>query len=267
MTESEPTANPPEPIPQAVVDLVRDAEWITVFTGAGMSAESGIATFRDADTGLWERFDPATLATPEAWADDPALVWGWYSWRARRVRAAEPNAGHQALADLARDRVVMIVTQNVDDLHERAGSQVVSHLHGSLFAPRCSRCGRPYPGDTDLDSDTLDGRVTPPVCPYCGGDVRPGIVWFGEALPTEQWERAEQAIRGSDLVLVIGTSGIVYPAASLPEHAARAGVPVIEFNPEPSALSSIARHRVPVTAATGLPELVRALGDGDPPAG
>ncbi|MFW0796466.1 NAD-dependent deacylase [Gordonia sp. CPCC 205515] len=247
-------------IPDAAVAAVRDAEWVTVFTGAGMSAESGISTFRDADTGLWERFDPADLATPQAWARDPALVWGWYQWRARLVRDAEPNAGHHALADLASDRTVGVVTQNVDDLHERAGSHVVSHLHGSLFAPRCSNCGTPYHGvDADPDRAVEELRVEPPACPVCLSPVRPGVVWFGEALPEREWTRAESAVAGSDLMIVVGTSGIVYPAAALPERAVGRGVPVIEVNPEPSALSSTVTHRIAAPAAVGLPALLRAV--------
>ena len=256
-----------EPIPDAVADLVRRAEWITVFSGAGMSAESGIATFRDAQTGLWEKFDPAELATPEAWARDPALVWGWYRWRAREVLAAQPNAGHLALAELATSRTVMVVTQNVDDLHERAGSDVVSHLHGSLFAPRCSVCGTPYdgpgaypdPADRPDATPADDPRVDPPTCPRCGGVVRPGIVWFGEALPESDWQRADQAFRAAEVVLVVGTSGIVYPAAALPERAVRAGIPVIEFNPAPSALSDVVTHSLRVPAAVGLPALLRSV--------
>lgn len=253
-------------IPEAVIELVRDADWITVFSGAGMSAESGIATFRDARTGLWETFDPAELATPEAWERDPALVWGWYRWRAREVLAAEPNAGHRALAELGASRTVMVVTQNVDDLHERAGSDVVSHLHGSLFAPRCSVCGTPYdgpdahPSATDPDTEHTETRVTPPICPRCGGDVRPGVVWFGEALPADDWQRADQAFRAGEVVIVVGTSGIVYPAASLPERAVREGIPVIEFNPAESSVTEFATHSLRVPAAEGLPALVRALG-------
>lgn len=260
-----------ETIPAEVVDLVAKADWVTVFSGAGMSAESGIATFRDAQTGLWEKLDPAELATPEAWDRDPALVWGWYRWRAREVLTAEPNAGHRAIAELGEGRTVMVVTQNVDDLHERAGSDVVSHLHGSLFEPRCSMCSAAYDGPgahptaEDLpaagpDSENHDPRVHPPTCLRCGGAVRPGIVWFGEALPTDHWERADQAFRASEVVIVVGTSGIVYPAAALPERAVRAGIPVIEFNPAPSALSDIATHSLRMPAAVGLPALVRALG-------
>ncbi|WP_439032558.1 SIR2 family NAD-dependent protein deacylase [Gordonia terrae] len=265
----------PQPvIPPDVAELIRGADWITVFSGAGMSAESGIATFRDTQTNrrsqaaLWDRFDPAELATPEAWERDPALVWGWYRWRAGQVRTARPNAGHRALADLGTTRTVMVVTQNVDDLHERAGSDVISHLHGSLFTPRCSVCGTPYegadalpdsgPGD-DPGDITFDPRVPPPTCPRCGGAVRPGVVWFGEALPESDWQRADQAFRASEAIIVVGTSGIVYPAASLPERAVRAGIPVIEFNPAPSALSEVATHSLRMSAAQGLPALVHAL--------
>lgn len=248
-------------LPEAAVEAVRRAEWITVFTGAGMSAESGLATFRDADTGLWERFDPTTLATPQAWSDDPAMVWAWYQWRARKVRGTEPNAGHRALVELATDRAVMVVTQNVDDLHERAGSNVVSHLHGSLFAPRCSNCGRPYLGtDADPGRAVEQLRIEPPVCPFCLAPVRPGVVWFGEPLPQQAWSGAENAFAAADVVVVVGTSGIVYPAAALPERAAAAGKQVIEFNPEPSALSAVATHSIRASAAVGLPALVAAIG-------
>jgi NAD-dependent deacetylase len=264
-----------------VVALTARARWITVFSGAGMSAESGIPTFRDAQVGLWENYDPASLATPEAWEADPDLMWAWYRWRARLVRRSEPNAGHHALVDLPtaglddpgdpEARAVMIVTQNVDDLHERAGTPVLSHLHGSLFAPRCSECATPYDPDAMLDGSDAGSdpgsdpdtpptsRRTPPSCPVCGGRIRPGVVWFGEALPEDAWQRAESAFRAADLVIVVGTSGVVYPAASLPERAAAAGVPVVEINPEPSALSALASHHLRATAATALPALVSAL--------
>nr|WP_040510614.1 NAD-dependent deacylase [Gordonia soli] len=246
----------------AAIEAVRAAEWVTVFSGAGMSAESGIPTFRDAQTGLWERFDPAQLATPEAWSGDPALVWGWYQWRARLVRDTEPNAGHRALTALAADRSVLVVTQNVDDLHERAGNEVVAHLHGSLFAPRCSHCETPYRGvDADPDNAVEQVRVEPPTCPICLSPVRPGVVWFGEALPGDAWTRAEQAIAAAQVVIVVGTSGIVYPAASLPERAAGAGIPVIEVNPVASALDDVVAHRIAAPAGVGLPALVRAVAE------
>ncbi|ORM36315.1 NAD-dependent deacylase [Williamsia sp. 1135] len=253
------------PLDPAVAALVRGAHWVTVCSGAGMSAESNVPTFRDAETGLWERFDPTELATPEAWSADPALVWAWYQWRARLVRGAEPNAGHRALAQWAQRRTLMVVTQNVDDLHERAGSSVSAHLHGSLFAPRCSNCGTPYDGtDADPDTATETLRVEPPACPRCLSPVRPGVVWFGEPLPQDAWDRAADAAAGCDLLIVVGTSGLVYPAASLPERALAAGIPVIEINPDPTPLSSSVTHFLQTTAGRGLPALlehVRAADD------
>ncbi|WP_030163813.1 MULTISPECIES: NAD-dependent deacylase [Actinomycetes] len=247
-----------------LVALVRGAEWVTVCSGAGMSAESDVPTFRDAETGLWERFDPTTLATPEAWSDDPALVWAWYQWRAHLVRRAFPNPGHHAVAEWARRRTVMVVTQNVDDLHERAGSEVTAHLHGSLFEPRCSHCGLPYAGtDADPDSATESLRVEPPICPNCLSPVRPGVVWFGESLPQDAWERAADASAGCDLLIVVGTSNMVYPAASLPERALAAGIPVIEINPEPTPLSRNVTHFLQTTAAVGLPALLSVIADDD----
>jgi NAD-dependent deacetylase len=248
----------------AIADLVRGAAWVTVCSGAGMSAESNVPTFRDAETGLWERFDPAELATPQAWSRDSALVWAWYQWRAKLVRSTTPNPGHVALAEWADRRTVMVVTQNVDDLHERAGSAVTAHLHGSLFEPRCSQCDLPYTGiDADPDVATETLRVEPPSCPRCLSEVRPGVVWFGESLPSDAWERAADAAAGCDLLIVVGTSGIVYPAAALPERALAAGIPVIEINPEPTPLSSLVTHFMQTTAAVGLPALLQEV----PPAG
>lgn len=233
-------------------ELVAEARRIVVFTGAGMSAESGVPTFRDALTGLWATFDPMRLATPEAWDRDHRLVWSWYAERAAGVRAVAPNDGHRAVAGLAERKRdgggVTVVTQNVDDLHERSGSGPAVHLHGSLFAPRCDFCGTPGPVDAAVDPE-------PRACASCPGRLRPGVVWFGERLPSGAWNDAEAAFEAADLVIVVGTSGVVYPAAELPAKAAYRGVPVIEVNPEPSDLSGI-RLRIPMTAAHGLPALV-----------
>jgi NAD-dependent deacetylase len=245
----------------AVLELARRARRVCVLTGAGMSAESGIPTFRDAQVGLWERFDPLELATPAAWAADPALVWAWYAWRAGLVVRALPHAGHLALTRWQRRAGVdlTIVTQNVDDLHERAGSAVLAHLHGSLFALRCSACGLPsdaaYP---DLAEPV--GHLDPPTCPACGGRVRPGVVWFDEALPEDAFLASADAARAADLVLVVGTSGRVHPAATLPHLAAARGVPVVEVNPRESAVSEAADEVWRAPAASALPSLVDALG-------
>ncbi|WP_409484601.1 SIR2 family NAD-dependent protein deacylase [Arsenicicoccus dermatophilus] len=247
------------PVPPAVLDLARAARRVVVLTGAGMSAESGVPTFRDAQSGLWERFDPAELATPDAWARDAELVWAWYAWRAALVRAVKPNAGHRALARWAdgSGTAVEIVTQNVDDLHERAGSGVLAHVHGSLFAPRCESCSRP--GDLgDLPVEPV-ARLAPPRCRSCGGRVRPGVVWFGEMLPEGPLRRAEEACRAADLVLVVGTSGLVWPAAGLPLLARDAGVPTVEINPAVTDLSGQVEQVWRATAAEALPALVDAV--------
>lgn len=251
----------------AVRRLIRAAERPVVLTGAGMSAESGVPTFRDAQTGLWERFSPEALATEEAFLADPALVWSWYRWRARMVRAVAPNAGHAAVAAW-QERVpaLEVVTQNVDDLHERAGSRVHSHLHGSLFAFRCAECGAPAdvdPGAADdgaagseADLEAMLGHQPPP-CTVCGdGLVRPGIVWFGEMLPADAWDRAYAALEACDLAVVIGTSGVVQPAASLPFVALGAGAAVVEINPDLTELSPAVTHRLAGPAGVILPALL-----------
>ena len=229
---------------------------LVVLTGAGMSAESGVPTFRDAQTGLWERYDPTALATPEAWAGDPGTVWAWYRWREHLVSAAEPNAGHLAVARAATDRRVTVVTQNVDDLHERAGSPVVHHVHGSLFAHRCDKCGAPM--DVAPPPAEPAERLDPPGCPRCGGRARPGVVWFGEMLPEEPWDAAVSAIEDASAVLVVGTSGLVHPAASLPGLAADRGIPVVEVNPGPSGLGPEVSVHVRATAGEALPVLLSA---------
>ncbi len=250
-------------VPEEVVDAVRGARRILVLTGAGMSAESGVPTFRDARTGLWEEFDPEQLATEEAWRADPPFVWAWYAWRMQLVRQVDPNPGHLALADLARGREVLIVTQNVDDLHERAGSTVTAHVHGSLYALRCADCDTPYTDEVPLPA-VPEERVVPPTCPVCEGEVRPGVVWFGEMLPEAAVEASEAAIDAlgpGDVTLVVGTSGVVYPAAGYPAMARAEGATVIEVNPVDTEISDMCHHHVRGTAAEALPRLVAALAD------
>ncbi|MCF8978002.1 NAD-dependent protein deacylase [Pseudomonas syringae] len=222
---------------------LQDAQHVVVFTGAGASAESGIPTFRDALTGLWERFDPAQLATPEAFRADPSLCWGWYEWRRQKVGQAKPNGAHLAIAELAKHvPKLTVVTQNVDDLHERAGSLDVIHLHGSLHAPRCIDCGLPY--TLPITSEALlegGSRIEPPrcsACSACSGYVRPGVVWFGEMLPEDAWSAGLAAADDCDVFLSIGTSGIVYPAAELPLRALGHGATVVHINPVRFEISS-----------------------------
>jgi len=247
-------------VPPEIVEAARSARRVTVLTGAGMSAESGVPTFRDAQTGLWSNFDAEALATPEAWQADPEFVWAWYAWRAARLRDVQPNAGHVALArwDHEGDAAVRICTQNIDDLHERAGSDVLAHVHGSLLQFRCGACDTPYDGPLDLPDEPVE-RCEPPVCDACGEYVRPCVVWFGEMLPPDAFDRSVEACLDADLVLVVGTSGIVYPFASLPDLARGHGVTVVEINPEETELTWGVDHSWRVTAATGLPALVDAV--------
>ncbi len=261
-------------VPTVVAEAVRSAERITVLTGAGMSAESGVPTFREAGTGLWARYDPMTLASPEAFEAEPELVWAWYAWRRLRIAAVHPNAGHRALADWSsragpagqagqagRATTLDVVTQNVDDLHERAGSRVLAHLHGSLAELRCFDCGTAYDQDITWPDHQVE-RLTPPRC-ACGGFVRPGIVWFGEPLPIEALTAAERACRAADVVLVVGTSGLVHPAAGLPVIARAAGAVTVEINPAETALTELVHHAWRATAATALPALLESVGRPD----
>ena len=243
---------------QAVAEALCAARDVVVFTGAGVSAESGIPTFRDALTGLWQRFDPGELATPEAFRHDPALVWGWYEWRRAKVLQAQPNPAHQAIAELAR-RVprLTLVTQNVDDLHERAGSTAVIHLHGSLHRPRCFACARPFEGLDAAPQEPAEGRrLEPPRCPHCGGRVRPGVVWFGEELPEDALQQAFAAAQACDLLLSVGTSGVVYPAARIPQLALESGARVVHVNAQPVAIHGAREYSLIGAAGTVLPELL-----------
>lgn len=243
---------------QIVAEALRCARHLVVFTGAGVSAESGIPTFRDALTGLWQRFDPGELATVEAFRRDPALVWGWYEWRRTKVLQAQPNPAHLAIAELARHvPQLTLVTQNVDDLHERAGTTGVIHLHGSLHQPRCFDCQRPFAGLADDPQEPAEGRrIEPPRCPRCGGPVRPGVVWFGEMLPELALQQAFVAAEACDLLLSIGTSGVVYPAAQIPQLALQAGARVVHINPQPLVIQGAREHCLVGAAGTVLPELL-----------
>lgn len=251
---------PPMPSPLATaVRLVRDSRHVAVLTGAGISASSGIPTFRDRLTGLWSRFDAMQLATADAFSRDPALVWGWYEWRRMRVMQAQPNPAHRALAALA-SRVprFTLVTQNVDDLHERAGSTEVIHLHGSLFAPRCFDCGQGFRFPDTAPVEPEGGRrVEPPRCARCDGPIRPGVVWFNEHLPPEAWDVAERAAAACDLLLVVGTSGVVFPAAGLASYARNRGAKVLVVNPD--AAPGDGDVVIPDDAARALPAIVAGL--------
>jgi NAD-dependent deacetylase len=230
---------------------------VTVLSGAGISAESGVPTFRDAETGLWAKVDPYEISSSEGWRAHPERVWAWYLWRHYMMGAVEPNNGHRAVAAWQDYADVHVVTQNVDNLHERAGSRKVYHLHGSLFDFRCDTCDAAYTGELPPMPEPVEA-LDPPRCD-CDGLIRPDVVWFGEALPDDAWNASVEAISNADLVIVVGTSAIVYPAAGLPELAIARGIPVIEVNPEPTPLSPSATVSLRETAATALPTLLQRL--------
>jgi NAD-dependent deacetylase len=248
-------------IPSALLSALRKARHAVVFTGAGVSAESGIPTFRDALAGLWTQYDAMQLASPEGFRADPALVWGWYEWRRMQVLRASPNPAHEAIAELAQWLPrLSLITQNVDDLHERAGSVAALHLHGSLHEPRCSACSRPYAFPPGIPKEPDGGRALPPPrCPHCQGLIRPGVVWFGEALPTKAWAEAQQAAAECDVLFSIGTSSVVWPAAELPFIAAECGAAVIQINPGETDLDRVAKWNLRGKAGEVLPLLLQGL--------
>ena len=234
-------------------DYIAQARRVAVLTGAGISAESGIPTFRDTSSGLWAKFDPVKLASEEGFRADPPLVWRWYAWRRGLVGAAQPNAGHLALAAAqARFDAFELITQNVDGLHARAGSAPIE-LHGNLMRTVClARCG--FVEDYPL----LLPVGEPPRCPACGDWLRPGVVWFGEMLDVATLQQAQAVAARCDVLLVIGASGLVYPAAGLPAEALRHGAKVIVVNPQASELDELATVVVRGTAAVDVPKLLTA---------
>lgn len=231
---------------------IREARHLVVLTGAGMSAESGVPTFRDAQTGLWAQFNPQDLATEAAFRAHPQRVWDWYQFRREAIARVQPNAGHLALARFAQrhPRRLSLITQNVDGLHQRAGSADTIALHGSILQDRWLDEPRACCSVDALE----DGH--PPRCPVCGNLRRPAVVWFGEQLPADALEAAERAVQDADLMLVVGTSGVVYPAAGLALAAHQRGVRVVMVNPEPTELDPVADRCLRERAAQVLPLLL-----------
>jgi NAD-dependent deacetylase len=257
-----------EPLPAGKIEEVRAmlaaAARVLVLTGAGVSAESGVPTFRGPD-GLWRKHRPEELATPEAFRRDPRLVWEWYAWRQERVRACAPNAAHHAIAALVRSGRARVVTQNVDGLHERAAAEAAAggprspedqplELHGGLFRVKCTRCAWLGPLPSPVDA-TSEGTL--PRC-ACGALLRPDVVWFGEALDPAVIDQGYRLAGAADLCLAVGTSALVRPAGSLPLATRRAGGAIVEVNPEPTALTERCAVSLAGPAAVILPELLRA---------
>ncbi len=236
-----------------LANLMGRVSRVAVLTGAGISAESGVPTFRGKE-GLWGKFRPEELATMEAFMANPQVVWEWYQWRRQLVGQVQPNPGHRALAEMESlfDQFTMI-TQNVDGLHQQAGSRNILELHGNIMRNRCLECGRQAPEAIDIDPDHL------PTCEACGGQLRPDVVWFGEMLNAKTIEAAFNAAEQAELFFSIGTSAIVHPAASLPVAAKRSGATLVEINPERTPLSDLADFCIQSPSGQFLPELLGAF--------
>jgi NAD-dependent deacetylase len=240
-------------IPGRVIEILQSSQRVAVLTGAGISAQSGIPTFRQAQTGLWAQYDPTELATPEAFQRNPRLVWEWYTWRRDLISEASPNPGHDALVEMETFYPEFtLITQNVDGFHQLAGSQNVIELHGNIFRTKCS-------GE---DRVILEWPMTdqiPPHCPDCDGHLRPDVVWFGERLQSQALESAFQSVNSCQVFLSIGTSSLVEPAASLPFMALNKGTPVIEINPQETPLTPSANYFIQQHAGEVLPPLMAAI--------
>ena len=239
--------------PSEIIEILKSSQRVAVLTGAGISAESGVPTFREAQTGLWSRFDPAELATPQAFHQNPKLVWEWYTWRRELISRAQPNPGHYALAEMETIfSDFTLITQNVDGLHRLAGSHATIELHGDISRTKCSF-------ENQIISDWPETDAIPPYCPHCGELLRPDVVWFGESLPTEPLEAAFEAASSCQVFLSIGTSALVEPAASLPFVALRNEAAIIEINPQETPLTPLASYSYHHPAGEALPELVSEM--------
>lgn len=240
-------------IPDEILKKINDAKRLVFLTGAGVSAESGIPTFRDAQTGLWAKYDPEELATPQAFVRNPKLVWEWYAWRRQLISQAVPNAGHRALAAIeTKVGSFLLITQNIDGMHQDAGSKRLLELHGNIFRTKCSK------ENIVVSPDSNDTSI-PPCCPNCGAFLRPDVVWFGEALPKQALEKSILAAQEVDVFISVGTSGMVQPAASLPLIAKENGAFVIEVNPEPTPLSKYVDCVLQGKSGTVLPLILKGL--------
>jgi NAD-dependent deacetylase len=249
----DPASVPMSELPTDLVEQLRHARHVAVLTGAGVSAESGVPTFRDAQTGLWAQFEPSELATPGAFARRPKFVWDWYAWRRELVGQARPNPAHYALVTIERwVPDFTLITQNVDGLHAAAGSTRIIELHGNIRRVRCSRsCGV-------VDNWEASSVDEPPRCPRCAAFLRPDVVWFEEMLPPDALAEAKEAVTTCDLLLVVGTAAEVYPAAALPQQAQRAGATVVEVNAHETAISSEVDYSLRGAAGIILPQWVAA---------
>ena len=236
-----------------LVDKIANCSRCAVLTGAGISAESGVPTFRGKE-GLWGKFKPEQLASMDAFIASPRIVWEWYNWRRQLIGEVSPNPGHYALVGLEKlFSSFTLITQNVDNLHRLAGSSHILELHGNIYRNKCAKCNRLVPENMDIDPDNI------PACENCGGQIRPDVVWFGEMLPADVIDEAFRKAEEADVFFSIGTSALVHPAASLPLVASRAGAILVEINPDPTPLTDLADFHFSARSGELLPQLVTLL--------
>lgn len=241
-----------------VLNLIQRAKRVTILTGAGVSAESGVATFRsykeETKESLWSQYDPQKMASIEGFLENPNRVWQWYQWRRSELKSKKPNDAHKAIAkwQQSKEQRVTLITQNVDGLHQAGGSKDVIELHGNIWRNHCLQCRTEY-------TESVDGVENVIECPECGGQIRPSVVWFGEALPEQAWRSAESASYSCDVFLSVGTSSQVYPAAGLAALAKSQGATVIEINPEPTE-SSVVDYCVESKVGDVMPEMIEGTG-------
>ncbi len=231
--------------------IIDDAEYLIALTGAGISRESDVPTFRGKD-GLWRNYDPMELATPQAFARDPKLVWEWYQWRQKLIYECHPNPAHKTLAKWeTKDILKHVITQNVDNLHQRGGSKKITQVHGNIFWLKCSSC--------TYNSSLMTPPEHVPICPECGAKLRPDVVWFGESLDPKVMRKVYAELEKADAIIVIGTSGIVHPAASFPFMVKQNGGGIIEVNLEQTPITSYADVFVQGKAGEILPQIDELL--------
>ena len=233
---------------ETITDKLKDAEKIVFVTGAGISQESGIPTFRGTD-GLWRKYDPMQLATIDAFYDDPKLVWEWYEERRKNILQAKPNAGHFAIQEMEKYKEVTVLTKNIDGLHQRSGSTKVLELHGSIIRIKCSVCDFNDKIPTSFDK-------LPPKCNSCNNILRPDVVWFGESLPQDVWNQAIFEANSCDVMIIAGTSLVVSPANTLPVYAKQNNALLVEVNPEETIMSSEMDLSLKMTSARAIPNLI-----------
>jgi len=237
-------------IPHTLIEILSKANSVVVLTGAGVSAESGVKTFRDPD-GLWAQFNPVELASIDGFMSNPQRVWSWYQYRVEIIKNAKPNPGHYAIAEMEKIfNHFVLITQNVDRLHQMAGSSNPIELHGNIIENHCFNCKKPFYGETALP----EGKI--PKCEHCGGLIRPSVVWFGEMLPVEALFKAEDESANCDVFFSVGTSAEVYPSANLPFLAKRNGATVVEVNPNITRLSDYVDYKISAPSGESLPVLL-----------